>query len=75
MQAKLIFDLPEENEEFTLASKGQDLWSVVFEMDQWLREQLKYGHTYYSADDALEAARTKLNHIMDEHGISIDMVS
>lgn len=75
MQAKLIFDLPEEKEEFTLASKGPDLWSVVFEMDQWLRKQLKYGHTFFDTNEALEATRDKLNHIMDENGISIDMVS
>ena len=75
MQAKLIFDLPEEKEEFTLVLRGQDLWSVLFEMDQWLRGQLKYGHTYFSADEALEVTRNRLNYIMDEHGISIDMVS
>lgn len=75
MQAKLIFDLPEEKEEFILASKGQDSWSALFEMDQWLRNKLKHGHNYYDADEALEAVRDQLNFIMDENGVSIDMVS
>jgi hypothetical protein len=42
MKAILEFDLPNDKEEFTMASTSGDLWQAVHSFDQWLRSQIKY---------------------------------
>ena len=60
MQAVLKFDLPDDREEFDLASHAVDWYSVVSSLDETLRSWIKYGHEFKSADEALEAARRAL---------------
>ena len=43
MKAILEFNLPEEEEQFNVASKGMDWALIVWELDQNLRNKLKYG--------------------------------
>jgi hypothetical protein len=42
MKATLEFNLPEDQQEFYLATKGADWWKVCWDMEQWLRAQYKY---------------------------------
>jgi len=75
MKAKLIFNLPEDNQEFKLATKASDWWNVCWEMDKWLREQYKYmSDEEYSKDkyDAYYEARQKLFELMNDNGVSLD---
>ena len=78
MEAILKFNLPEDNQEFTLATKALNWWNVCWDMDQWLRTQYKYmPDADYSADkyNAWYEARQKLFELMNEHGVSLDDVS
>lgn len=43
MKAKIEFDLPEENQDFELAFKANDIHGLVNDLDQELRSYLKYG--------------------------------
>jgi hypothetical protein len=77
MEAILKFNLPEDNQEFKLATKAQDWWHVCWEMDQWLRTQYKYmPDNEYSEDkyNAYVQARDKLFELMSENGVSLDDV-
>ena len=77
MKATLTFNLPEDKQEFNLATKGSNWWTVCWEMDQWLRAQYKYmPDGEYSADkyDAYYEARQKLFELMQENGVSLDDV-
>lgn len=77
MKAKLIFNLPEDNQEFKLATKASDWWNVCWEMDKWLRQQYKYmSDDEYSKDkyDAYYEARQKLFELMNDNGVSLDDV-
>tara|TARA_B100000767_G_scaffold224316_1_gene213381 strand:+ start:466 stop:702 length:237 start_codon:yes stop_codon:yes gene_type:complete len=77
MKATLEFNLPEDNQEFKLATKGTDWWRVCWEMDQWLRAQYKYmPDEGYSEDryNAYVEAREKLSELMNENGVSLDDV-
>ncbi len=69
MQAFLIFSLPEEVEEHEMAIKGGDWKATVADIEEWLREKLKYGHEFKSADEALEAARKELHELLDSNGL------
>ena len=42
MKAILEFNLPEDKQEFNLATKASDWWYVCWQMDQYLRKRLKY---------------------------------
>jgi len=70
MKAELKFSLPEEKDEFTLATRGIDLWGVLCDYDQWLRNELKY----QDAGDETQRARDTLYNFMEQHNISLDMV-
>lgn len=77
MKAILEFNLPEDNQEFKLATKASDWWNVCWEMDQWLRQQYKYmPDEKYSKEkyDAYYEAREKLFELMSENGVSLDDV-
>ena len=77
MKAILEFNLPEDNQEFKLATKGKDWWNVCWEMDQWLRAQYKYmPDEKYSKGkyDAYYEAIEKLFELMNENGVSLDDV-
>ena len=70
MKATLEFNLPEDNQEFKLATKGTDWWRVCWEMDQWLRAE-GYSEDRYNA---YVEARGKLSELMNENGVSLDDV-
>lgn len=59
-KAKLEFNLPEESYEYKNAVNGSTWHGIVYEVDMFMRNSLKHGHTFKSADEALEAVREKL---------------
>ena len=73
MKAKLEFDMPEDQGAFRLASHGVDWALVAWDIATGdLRTWLKHGHSFESADDALEAVRDLVYRVIDEHGVSLD---
>ena len=72
MEAILKFNLPEDHIEFEMATNGSKMHSVLWEMDQWLRQQYKYmPDNEYSEDkyETFEKCRDQLREIMFENGI------
>lgn len=67
MEAILKFKLPEEQEEFDNAIKGSDWMSVCWEMDQWLRGNIKHApedmseEAYKTYEDCREQLRELIN--------------
>ena len=76
MKAILEFNLPEDDQEFTLATKGLEFWSVLWELDQDLRAKTKYAPDDLPQDkyDAYQEVRDKLYELMSESNITFDMV-
>jgi hypothetical protein len=75
MKATLEFNLPEDQAEFELAVNGSKMYSVLWDMDQWLRAQYKYmPDTEYSADkyETYEKCREHLRELMFENGLNFD---
>ena len=78
MKATLEFNIPEDQDDFELATKGGKWYSIVWEMDQWLRTQYKYmPDEEYSEDryNAYVEAREKLFELMKENGVNLEDVS
>ncbi len=72
MKAILEFDLPDDEYNFRRANEGAAVLDVLRDLDNWLREKLKYGHAFKSADAALEAARGELRDLLQGKNLSLD---
>ena len=66
MKAKLIFNLPEEQEDFNHANNGFNYYMALVEMDQWLRTEYKYNDK-----EEMYAVREKLNYFISENNVQI----
>ena len=72
MEAILKFDLPEDKEDFEVASKAMD-WSILaWDIEQYIRNRLKYQTEKLdtsSAHEELEILRKELHDLMEESGL------
>ena len=68
MKAILEFNLPEEEEQFNVASKGMDWALIVWNIDQLLRNKLKYGAPTHHVH-LLEELRDTLNNLVEDKGL------
>ena len=72
MKAILEFELPEDKEEFDAASKGMDWAIVAWDIDQYIRNRLKYQVEKFdtvSAKKELEFLREALNEMLIDKGL------
>ena len=67
MKAILEFNLPEDNQEFILHTKASKMYCTLWELDQWLRGEIKY------KDKELDEIRDKLRELMNDNSIDFDM--
>ena len=68
MKAILEFNLPEEEEQFNVASKGMDWALIVWDIYQLLRNKLKYGAPTHHVH-LLEELRDTLNNLVEDKGL------
>ena len=72
MEAILKFNLPEDKEDFEVASKAMD-WSILaWDIDQYIRNRLKYQTEKLetsSAKEELELLRNELHELMYDNGL------
>ena len=76
MKAILEFNLPDDQQDFELASNAMKFWSVLYELDQDLRSKTKYASDDLPQDkyDAYQEVRDILYELMSNNNISLDMV-
>ena len=65
MKAILEFNLPEDEEQFDAANRGMDWALVVWDLDQLLRNKLKYEEHVTDIRKTLEEVREVLYDLMD----------
>ena len=66
MKALLEFELPADKEEFDTALKGMDWALLVLDIDQFIRNKIKYEQ---DRDGVLQLVRNELNFQMEEKGL------
>ena len=71
MKATLEFNLPEEASEHRAAVQALDWKYVVTEMDEYLRQQIKYGELNEEGDKILQAAREHLHELCNDNNVNI----
>ena len=70
MTATLTFNLPEDQNEFTMATRGQDFYSVLVELDDTMRDRLKYG----TGPETIEELRKYLHEALRDRNLSLEMI-
>jgi hypothetical protein len=75
MKAILEFNLPEDNTEYELANNANKMYSVLWDMDQWLRSNTKYAPDDMSEDtyNAYDKCREQLRELMNDENISFNL--
>ena len=71
MKAILEFDLDElkDVENHARMLKATDLCTCLWDIDQWLRAQIRHGNK-----NEYEPVRDKLHELMNENGINLDQL-
>jgi hypothetical protein len=69
MNATLSFNLPEEQVEFDMASRAVDMNSLIFELDQELRNCLRYDSHPEWDSVTVEKIRELLNEMIHDRQI------
>lgn len=66
MKAIIEFNLPEEDRDFRLAANAGKVVGAIYDIREDMRIWLKHGHTFKTADEALEAVRKQLIDVLDQ---------
>jgi len=70
MKAILEYNLPEDQEQFNVASKGMEWALLAWDIDQMIRSLLKYHpEEYKTGEQALEHIKEELRDFMEERGL------
>ena len=72
MEAILKFDLPDDKTEFESATKAMDWAILAWDIEQYIRNRLKYQSEKLdtsSAKEELELLRNELRDLMEESGL------
>ena len=71
MKATLEFDLynEEDRDNYKLINMANSFYLILWEFDQYLRSQYKY-----EDDEKAWDYRQKLNEVMTDHGVNLDVI-
>jgi hypothetical protein len=61
----------DEEEEFQICIKSMDYWNALFDLDQWLRNKLKYEDINEEQYKAFEEVRNELHQKLNEYNINL----
>ena len=77
MKASLTFDLPEDQNEFRVATRAMDLALVVLGLEKELRDIVRYGTKYEEKiidRGAADEIRGMLRDILKSYNLTLDMI-
>ncbi len=67
-------DLPEDHDEFELANNARNYYSVIWELDQYLRNSIKYASDEMPQAniDTFQLVRDELWQLLEEKNLNLD---
>ena len=72
MKATLEFNLPEDREEHLRAVNSLELYLSLWDIDQYVREKMKYGNLEEDKYEIYEEIRNQLYEIMDQYNVKLN---
>ena len=75
MKAILEFNLPEDQTEYQMVNNAPKMFSVIWDMKQWLRSQTKHAPDSMSDDayNIFEECKEKLNELLIDNQVNLDI--
>ena len=72
-KATLEYNLPEEQDEFELAANAGKYYSVLWDLDQYLRNKVKYAAEDVPEEytNAMDETRTKLMKLLEAYHLDL----
>jgi hypothetical protein len=64
MKATLEYNLPEERNEHLRAIHSAAAWNALYNIDSMLRNHLKYGSTFNTAEELATQIRHEINDVL-----------
>ena len=61
----------DEEAEFQMCNQAHDYWNALFDLDQWLRNKLKYEDINDEQYKAFEEVRNELHQKLNEYDINL----
>jgi len=61
----------DEEAEFQMCNQAHDYWNALFDLDQWLRNKLKYEDINEEQYKAFEEVRNELHQKLKEYNINL----
>ena len=61
----------DEEAEFQMCNQAHDYWNALFDLDQWLRNKLKYEEITEEQYKAFEEVRNELHQKLKEYNINL----
>jgi hypothetical protein len=71
MTGILKFNLPDENTEFRNAVDANKLHTIIEDVDNYIRNQLKYNDLTKEQVDTYTDVRDYLHNLLDDHNINL----
>lgn len=72
MKATLEFNLPEDQNEFEYATKGSEMFLILWNVKQEYRKLMKYHDLTENEYKIVEALNDSLHEDLQHHGINLD---
>ena len=69
MRAILEFNLPEDKDDYTFASRGGDYWRCLWDFSEWLWDEITHNDKF-----GYEPVYKMLHEIMSNNGCSLEDV-
>lgn len=69
MKAKLIYNLPEEEQQFTIASNSGNTLDAVTDFHEWMRNRLKHSTLTKEGGKELEYVLNKFLEFMNDYNV------
>jgi hypothetical protein len=70
---KVTIELTDQSDIY-FAVNGMGYWNVCWDLDQWLRSELKYNDKLSEdTNDAFELVREKLREFCNDNGVKLDV--
>jgi hypothetical protein len=75
MKVILEFNLPEDDHDFKKHTYCQEVWIVLFQLDERIRRMLKHNaHNFKTSDEAFEKVRDMIREELDDKGVPFDLL-
>lgn len=75
MKAIIEFNLPEDQTEYQIVNDASKMFSVLWNMKQWLRTKVKYASDEMPGEayDTFEECKDKLNELLINNNLDLDI--